>query len=296
MKPKSIRILAASALLIFAILSFIYYFIKHPEIGNSLKSLNLYYLIILIGLYLLSVPILALIGYFTLAIGHVKIPFKENILLTCYSAVVNFFGPLQSGPGVRIAYLKKQHNVSIKNYLFGTFIYYGFFSLFSSLFLCINVLIWWQTILVIIVIAVLSILLIKHKQNAKFANYSIDAIIKLGLVTLLQVFLVAIIYFVELHIINKGIDFAQVITYTGAANFALFVSLTPGAIGFRESFLLISQHLHHISSSQILAASVIDRSVYVMFLGILFIFSITFHFRNKFYTKKSEQSVSKHLQ
>jgi len=60
-----------------------------------------------------------------------------------------------------------------------------------------------------------------------------------------------------------------VVIYTGAANFALFVSITPGAIGFRESFLLFSQHLHHIDSSTIVAANLIDRSVYIVLLLLL---------------------------
>ena len=60
-------------------------------------------------------------------------------------------------------------------------------------------------------------------------------------------------------------------SYTGAANFALFVSLTPGAIGIRESFLFFSQRLNHITNAAIVGANVLDRTVYVIFLGLIFI-------------------------
>jgi uncharacterized membrane protein YbhN (UPF0104 family) len=93
----------------------------------------------------------------------------------------------------------------------------------------------------------------------------------LAAATLLQAGLVSLIYYFELRSVAPATHYSQAIIYTGAANLALFVSLTPGAIGFRESFLLFSQHLHHINSSSIVAASLIDRSVYILFLVILLI-------------------------
>jgi uncharacterized membrane protein YbhN (UPF0104 family) len=62
---------------------------------------------------------------------------------------------------------------------------------------------------------------------------------------------------------------------------ALFVSLTPGAIGIREAFLTFSQQLHHIDTSTIVAANIIDRAVYLVFLGVLFIFVFSLHARDK---------------
>ena len=292
MKSKKLRILAVVIILIATIVAFIYYFISHPLVVDSIKKVPPQTFVLIIGLYTISTLVLATVTYYTLAVGRIKIPFKENILLTCYSSVINFFGPLQSGPGARVAYLKKRHNISIKNYLFASLIYYGFFSLFSAVFLCINSLAWWKTVLVVMLIAAVSIFIIKRKSKV-IANFSVETVVKLALVTLLQVFVTSVIYFVELHSLNTHVSFSQAMTYTGAANFALFVSLTPGAIGFRESFLLLSHRLHHINSSQILAASAIDRTVYVVFLGLLFIFSVAFHFSDKFKTQEpSKQTAS----
>jgi hypothetical protein len=82
----------------------------------------------------------------------------------------------------------------------------------------------------------------------------------------------------------------QAVVYGGAANFSLFVALTPGAIGFREAFLEFSRQLHHIPTSGILAASVIDRSVYVAFLGLLFLMTVGLHVGDRF-GKASEEAA-----
>ncbi|HEY5152784.1 MAG TPA: hypothetical protein VII55_02310, partial [Candidatus Saccharimonadales bacterium] len=79
--------------------------------------------------------------------------------------------------------------------------------------------------------------------------------------------------------------FSQAIIYTGAANLALFVSLTPGAIGFRESFLVFSRHLHHISDNTIVAVNILDRSVYIVFLLILAVFIFGTHAQRSLKTK-----------
>jgi uncharacterized membrane protein YbhN (UPF0104 family) len=86
---------------------------------------------------------------------------------------------------------------------------------------------------------------------------------------------------VQLNAVDPGITASQVAVYTGAANLALFVSFTPGAIGFRESFLVFTQQLHHISNSTIVAANTIDRSVYVLMLLILGLVILATHARRR---------------
>lgn len=292
MKSKKIRAVVVIGILIATLVAFIYFFLRHPAVIDRLKHLSPLLLLGLLGLYAFFTIALAIITHYSLAVGNARIPFRENILLTCYSSIINFFGPLQSGPGFRILYLKKKHNISAKDYTFATLLYYGFFALVSGLFVSIHVLPWWGTICVLTVITGLSLFVLRRKREAQHTHYSIAAIIQLGLITFLQIAVVAAIYFVELHSVDRHISLSQAITYTGVANFALFVSLTPGAIGFRESFLLFTQHLHHIGSSTILAASVIDRGVYVVFLGILFVLSLVFHLNDRLRTKKMTKQTT----
>jgi uncharacterized membrane protein YbhN (UPF0104 family) len=104
--------------------------------------------------------------------------------------------------------------------------------------------------------------------------------------TVLQSIIQLGIYAIELHSVNSHITAMQMITYTGAANLALFVSLTPGAIGIRESFLIFTRNLHHISSANIVIANVIDRSVYLVFLILLIVLSVVLQMRGKMQIKR----------
>lgn len=285
---------AAVLVLCLTVVAFAYYFSNHPGTLNSLKHMSTWLLLALLAMYALLTVALVFIMSATLQIINVRMALKENFMLTSYSSIVNFFGPLQSGPGVRLVYLKKKYNVSVRNFAFATFLYYGFFALFSGIFLTIAALQWWQSALVIIAIITGSLYAInRQRKRATLQHFSVEGIVNLALATLAQVLIVATTYFIELHSINPHINFGQALTYTGAANFALFVSLTPGAIGFRESFLLFSRHLHHISSANILTASLVDRAVNVAFLGLLFLAMLGLHVRHRLAVKSPNTSEPK---
>jgi uncharacterized membrane protein YbhN (UPF0104 family) len=159
--------------------------------------------------------------------------------------------------------------------------YYGFFALFSGCFLLSGVFGWWiLPLLGLTLVAIPLAMRIPHPFIKKLRALHMERLVWLALATALQVVIVSIIYFVELHSVNPSIGYHQAVIYSGAANFALFVSLTPGAIGFRETFLLFSRDLHHISSANILTASLIDRAVYVIFLGVLFLVALSMHASN----------------
>jgi uncharacterized membrane protein YbhN (UPF0104 family) len=208
---------------------------------------------------------------------------RENVLLTCYTVLVNFFGPLQSGPAMRAAYLKQKFQLSLRAYTFGSLIYYAFFAIISSLFLLAGSGPRWPLLLGITLLVVLGCAGILGFAHRRFAGHiqgfraTPRLLAEMGAATLCQLFVTVLIYYVELRAVHTGASLLQAITYGGAANFALFVSITPGAIGFREAFLAFSRQLHHISGSGILAASVIDRSVYVVFLGVIFLFTLSMH-------------------
>jgi uncharacterized membrane protein YbhN (UPF0104 family) len=145
---------------------------------------------------------------------------------------------------------------------------------------------WWQTILATIIVGAFSFMVVNYyakrsKLGAHSLNLSPKTIGYLFLATLLQAGVQAVIYGVELHSVNHHIHTTQVLTYTGAANLALFVSLTPGAIGIRESFLIFTRHLHHISSANIIVANVIDRSVYIVYLLVLIVIIIAVQAKGK---------------
>ena len=282
---KRYKRLAAILIIFLTFAGFIIYFVNHPGSLHPLRSLSLGTVVLLLLLYLGTLVSLIFNLRFSLALLGKRMPLQENALLTIYSTIVNFFGPLQSGPGVRAVYLKKRHSLKLKDFLYVSLIYYLFFAVISAVFLFGFSLVWWQGLLLtalVIVAIVLGFLVVRKRfRIAEGLSLKRDVLIKLFLVTLLQLFIVSVIYFVELHTINHHISYRQAVVYTGAADFALFVSLTPGAIGFRESFLLFSEHLHHISTANVLAASLIDRAMYLVFLAVLFGVALSLHAKDR---------------
>ncbi|MDB5171033.1 MAG: hypothetical protein JWO35_727 [Candidatus Saccharibacteria bacterium] len=276
------RPIATVFILLITIAAFANYFASHPQVRQLLRDTSPILLLSLLGLYVLFVGSLALINSATLRLCGTRLIGRESLLLTMYSSVINFFGPLQSGPAFRALYLKKMHGTNLKSYGTATLVYYGFYAFFSGLFLVSGLLGWW---LIPLAGAGLLILWLTYRSPFAFAErlrkLDLSGWYYLAAATFLQVSLLAIIYYVELRSVMPGIHFSQVIIYTGAANFALFVSLTPGAIGFRESFLVFSEKLHHVSNNAIVVANTIDRAVYISLLLFLAVAIFATHAQKK---------------
>jgi uncharacterized membrane protein YbhN (UPF0104 family) len=168
--------------------------------------------------------------------------------------------------------------------LFATLLYYGSYAIVSALLLMAGSRPWWQTVLTVSATAAASTLVIRwygRRSAVAGSTLRLRALAIICGATALQVALQLAIFYLELHSADPTIGLGQAMTYTGAANFALFVSLTPGAIGIREAFLVFSQQLHHIASNTIVAANVIDRAIYILFMGVLFLLTLLLHARDK---------------
>jgi uncharacterized membrane protein YbhN (UPF0104 family) len=280
------RPIATVAVLIVTVTSFIYYFATHPLVRQQLHQTSWVTLVTLFILYLGVVVALSLVTFTTLRLCNIKLTPGESGLLTMYATVINFFGPLQSGPAFRGVYLKRKHGLNLKQYTLATLVFYAMYAMFSLIFLLSGIMGWWLVIIAIVGIAVLAFVRISTWSVAqRFQVLNLDAIYALAAATLFQLSLVAVIYFVELRSIQHGVTFGQAVIYAGAANFSLFVSLTPGAIGFRESFLLFSQRLHHIDSSTIVAANIIDRSMYIVLLAVIGLVIFSTHAQRRLQAK-----------
>ncbi|MEO6513368.1 MAG: lysylphosphatidylglycerol synthase domain-containing protein [Candidatus Saccharimonadales bacterium] len=274
--------------------AFIYYFKQHPEAWRQLGNIPPLTLVILFLLYICFTGSIALILLATVALCNIRLPARDGVLLTMWSSIINFFGPLQSGPAFRAVYLKKAHNVSLKTYGVATLLYYGFYAVISGLFLISGLVAWYVLVGLIVAGIVAAIALLRSRLSLarKIRALPLQHTYKLALATFLQLALVAVIYTIELKSVNPGVSIHQAIVYTGAANFALFVSITPGAIGFREAFLVFSEKLHHISPTTIFAANLIDRALYVSLLGGLFLVAISIHAQARLTRETTDSSVS----
>jgi uncharacterized membrane protein YbhN (UPF0104 family) len=289
----------ASPLLIALFLGvFVYFFVTHPKLRHALAAANPWVLLLIAALYGVFILCLSWVYNATLQLCGKRLAFRENFLLTCYSTIVNFFGPLQSGPGVRAVYLKQKHGIRLRDYTVASLAYYAIYAIISALFLLSASGTYWvlglAATLCVVVGSIGIVVFFKRRFSRSKDGLQLDISPKtigwLSLATLCQLVLVAVIFYVELHAIHVNAGWRQALAYGGAANFALFVALTPGAIGFREAFLAFSQQLHHISTPNILAASVIDRAVYVAFLGLLFLIVLGLHADRRFRVARSAAS------
>ena len=275
MNRRFVRSLLAITILVATVAASVYFLATHPAIGHQLTKTPAAVLTSLFALYLLFIGCVWLIFRASLVLCGIKLPLQETLLVTAYTSIINFFGPLQSGPAFRALYLKKRHAVGVSTYALASLVYYFFYAFFSGLFLVSGLLGWWTVLLGLAGLAGLfGLIKLPIKKVQQMRQFSRRGVIFSALSAFLQVSVFVIIFFVELRSVNQVVTLQQAIIYTGAANFALFVSITPAAIGFRESFVLLAQQLHHIPNATTIAASLIDRGVYVavlLFLGV-FIF------------------------
>ncbi len=295
---RKIRNIAAIVILVATVVLFVWYFLKHPEYWHELRQVSPWTIVWVILLNAVMVGVLMLIGDVSIRMCGKRLKWRENFLLTSYSSIANFFGPLQSGPGVRAAYLKTKHQVRLRDYTLATLIALGLFAFWSALFLFIGTRPWWQTAGALLLVAgasyfVIRLFLKRDKKPAESQfHLSGELLAKLILFTFLQVCVTVGWYYVELKAVNPDIHFSQAMSYAGAANFSLFVSITPDGVGIREAFLLFSQNIHGVSTQDIVSANVIDRAAYMIFLGLLFLVVLAMHGREYLNVRKLKRTSS----
>jgi uncharacterized membrane protein YbhN (UPF0104 family) len=285
---RQVRSALGIAILVATVLLFINYGRTHPGTFSQIGQVGLKTLFLVLFLYTLFVATNAVILFVNVQMCSRKISYSDGFLLTAYSTLVNFFGPLQSGPGFRAVYVKNKFGISLKSFGIASLFYYGFYAIFSLCMLLLGFEQTWIGLLVFLAVGAATLNFIRKRLKSPEAKSLIHPrlIASVALVTFIQVFLISLIYFTELRSIDASISFKQAVIYTGAANFGMFVSLTPGAIGIRESFLLFAERLHHIPESTVLAASLLDRGIYFIFLGGIFALVSLFHVQRRLSSKE----------
>jgi uncharacterized membrane protein YbhN (UPF0104 family) len=284
-KPLAIIIITVSLILLTI------YTILHPELITNLMRTDPRVLVLLFILYSLIVATQLFIMLTVIRLCGKKLPFKRGVLLSIYSTLINFFGPLQSGPSARAIYLKASIGLRIRDYILATLYYYFAFAAINVSLLFMNS---WPiiTVLGIVLSIIITIIATKKLHFEKLSKY----IFIVYIVTVLQVLMTATIYFLELNVTSSShFDITQSLVYTASANLSLFVSITPGAIGIREAFVVFAQSLHHIPLASIVAAGVLDRAFYIVFLLMLFVFTSGIHLKDMFSRKESAKVISDSL-
>ncbi len=266
--------------------AFVWYLRKHPEYVDQLRHIKPYWIVLIVSSSLIATYALNWLYDVLVRMTGKRLKPSENLLVTIYSSIANFFGPLQSGPGVRAAYLKGKHHVSLRAYFLVTLLYYAAFATLNAFCLLVGTRPWWQALLASLAAAGVSYGVIRYaakrrKKEAKLLHITPRLIGLLIALTATQIMFIGFRYYFALRAAGADVSVGQAISYTGAANFAVFVSITPDGVGIREAFLLFAQNIHHVSTHDIVAANIIDRATYIIYLGILFLVALGLHARNK---------------
>src|SRR5882724_5862647 len=104
---KYIKTLLALGIVAVTIGLFIYYLSNHPETVRQIRHMPLLTVVGITLLYGVWFIAYALVTRGSLALYGKRMGVQENFLFNAYSNLINFFGPGQSGPFFRGAYLKK---------------------------------------------------------------------------------------------------------------------------------------------------------------------------------------------
>jgi hypothetical protein len=215
MKGK-LRITLGLAIVVATIAAFIWYVGDNPEVLRQLKQTPLYTIILMFLLFAGSMTAaLMLVLYGSMSFYTKHITWQENFLLNSYSSLLNFFGPGQSGPAFRGAYLKMKHGLKIKQYIFMTLVYYAFYAFFSGMLLASTALPWWQTVSLLILITIVCCIILKLylRRNMDLLGQNGFSHLKPALIiggaTLLQVLLLWVLYFVELRSFDNSVSLGQ---------------------------------------------------------------------------------------
>ncbi|MEP7205129.1 MAG: hypothetical protein ABI716_02970 [Candidatus Saccharibacteria bacterium] len=277
---KALAVMIITASLLFLAV----YTILHPSVVAESLRINPIVLGLLLVLYVCVLVTQFIVMSATIRLCRKQLPAKNGLLLSIYSTLINFFGPLQSGPGVRAIYLKQKIGLRIRDYAFITMFYYFAFAAINGSLLFINTL----PILTLLGLVASVGLTAVGVRRFKLGGLS-RFVVVIFLATVVQILLMTTIFFIELHAIHPTTDysFLQTFVYSASANLSLFVSITPGAIGIREAFIVFAQSLHHIPLGSIISAGVLDRTVYVLLLILLFIASSGLHLKDMFTQKKT---------
>lgn len=298
LRNHTVRVILVVVVILATFGVFAQYLIANPEVISLLFSLSPAALLLIGIAYVGTIVANAFVLSMSLRMIGKTVPYSENFTLTGYSSVVNFFGPLQSGPGFRAAYLKQRHGVSLRAFFYATVAFYGFFAAINALVLAAAFIARFNSVMgALVIIGITTIGLVgltfAYKRISKFRTivhnlkFSSPYFWLIGLGALGLSACTTLAYYVELLYVDPTVDLIQATIYAAAANLALFVSLTPGAIGFRESFLVLSHQLHQIPTSVVLGASIIDRAFYVVFLLLLFVALLAFGARAKLLRSKA---------
>ena len=298
---------------------FIWYGVHNKDSFEALRSVSV------IGLFLVVTGKLGTFtanGLFTKWSAEAftkKFSLGDGIYISILSAIGNFFGPLLGGTSIRAVYLKKYHSLPYSKFTSTLMWYYLILFSFVSLVAIISLLFLTKTdqvdtLLVFFGWALAILLVVSFFRLPNFIkNSSIKKniigkkiikvlsniedgwvvilrdkklLMKLLIVSVLSFVANYFVSFIEFRSLGIDISLPALGLYSTLVTASLLVSFTPGAIGIRETMLLLVSSTIGISNDQVLQVAVIDRGVHFFLLLLLFLMTRNSKLKQSLTTKE----------
>jgi len=287
------------AVLIILLLLLLCYISKNLDSFTNITIVNFFYFAILFPLATLFLCINGLILKYLLIPFEIRLNFKEWLGLSAITSFANLITPFRGGAFARAVYLKNSYDFSYSLFLStlaGIYVVnlftHGFTGIVLILLLklfhnCFNTTLF--LFFTVLCITFLSIIIIcpkfnstKHRQlnkaievingfSAIKKNMSIILLI-IGS-TLLNISIVGTMIYFEFKAIGYKAEFLPSMLISTISSLTLFINITPGSLGIKESAMAFSALITNLSISHTLAAALLDRLIHsltICTLGPLF--------------------------
>jgi uncharacterized protein (TIRG00374 family) len=233
----------------------------------------------------------------------VRLTLPEHLSLSIVTSFGNTFLPLRGGAGIRALYLKKVHQLSYGHFLASlagnyiisfnlcsilaiggmSYLYLaaGYFNLvivliFLGLFCATS----YTIILAPRKAPIIPIISIRNKVEKVLEGWTIirkskPLVARLYGITLINVILSVLMLYVEFKAMGisdlngNPIGIWRCLFLSLVKSLALFITITPAALGVRESMMMMVSQIIAISPSYALAVSLLDRAINIMVLFLL---------------------------
>lgn len=277
------------------------YFVLNIESFKLLLHIKPLYLIGSLACYVLLIISNGLFMKFVLLPFEKTISVRESLQVSLISSVGNFFAPAGAGLGFRAIYLKKRHDVSYGDYisiLLGNYILVflinglgglvaitqtgalhtregNLISIFFFGLLVVSLLVCIASVPKRLLSLPNSLLssAFRQLQKAHDGLWRIlrkrQLLLTLNALIIFQFILSIIIAWLEMRALNLSISFSAITLFSVLGSLSIFINITPGNIGIKESVYLLTAGIIGLSGPQILSVSLIDRTILVAALMML---------------------------
>lgn len=284
-----------------------FYIREHLSEFSSISDVSVQYVFLIgcasfAGLVVNGLFLKVLLGQFGISLG-----FFEYFSISVLTSFGNVFLPMKGGAGFRAVYLKSKYNYDYSyfvaglagNYLVcfnvtaltalaGMTLYWaetGYFNIpAAAVFLTIAIGTFWTIFSPPRAFDWIPVRWAREQANHVLSGWntvrkSKRTVTHLFMLVIINVFISSMMCWLEFLAFGmkdargETIGIAQSAVFSAVGSLAVFVGLTPAALGIRESLLMFSSEILGITPAQALAASLLDRTVSFLVLSLLFSFA-----------------------